>query len=111
MLGENVRRHRLVDAKLKMRAGSSLASSLRTKSSLYTVTRPSRQRSPRQGQTIRVRGEGRAIVGVIEHLLDEALDCLARLLAQVACDARLHEPRLLDQIGHGAYAGGRCEGE
>ena len=33
MLGENVFRHRLIDAKLNERAGSSLDSSLRMKSS------------------------------------------------------------------------------
>ena len=50
----------------------------------------------------------RACVGrVIEHLLDEALDGLAGLVAQVLGDPALLQAGLVDQVGDGGDAGGR----
>ncbi len=64
-----------------------------------------------QGAAILLLIEPGAVVRVVEHLLDEALDGLAGLIAKVLCDAGLLQAGLVDQVRHCFDARGRSQGQ
>ena len=75
------------------------------------MTSPSCQRSLASRGAVGMRSEPVAILGVVEDLLEEPLDRLAGLVAQLLGHPGLLQPGLVDDLGQGRHAVGAGEGQ